>query len=143
MSSNENTPVASNIGGAQNAEASEGAGGDIGRAPMTPEQIAALAREAGVHPMGWLVRGGGHEPITPLDRWELRMGSGEPYLAWTHQEKMPVYSPAAVAAMVEHRERELLALLREARAMCEDGDGLIDSERLAARIDALLAKERT
>jgi RNA polymerase-binding transcription factor DksA len=37
----------------------------------------------------------------------------------------------------EENER-LRALLREARAMCEDGDGLIDSERLAARIDAEL-----
>jgi hypothetical protein len=51
-------------------------------------------------------------------------------------------------SQAEHFEREwylrgdeierLRALLLEARAMCEDGDGLIDSEKLAARIDAEL-----
>lgn len=54
------------------------------------------AREAAAwRPIGWLVRGGGG-PLTPVgdgyNEWQYRHGPDEPYLAWTHQEKMPVYA---------------------------------------------------
>lgn len=56
---------------------------------------ALRAVQEPVAPIGWLVRGGGG-PLTPVedgyDVWHYRHGPSEPYLAWTRQEKMPVYA---------------------------------------------------
>lgn len=52
------------------------------------------------------------------------------------------YALSECRAAAPPADDEAVRLLREARAMCEDGDGLIDSERLASSIDAYLAKAR-